>query len=695
MPDWTYQPIFKPLFFRLPSRTARDVMLAAVGNLANMPFGTRILDFMGHMHPHGSLAVNEAGIEWPTRVGIGAELAFTDGTILAFSHFGVGHIEVGPVTVSPVVSTENIIRDPQALSISYSDVPENQGLEKISAALKVAIVKIQKEKHAGGAVQIGARVSNTPGCNIETATIELQQLTKTLGEYSSFITLDTRWWSQLWNISETTRLVKTSREETEKKKIPLFILVPPDCSDEFFNRVLKWEHAGLIQGFVVGGGILTNDEESQTSNSVGRRRVHGRPAKKQTLAMVKRLSAAMPVFLPDSDSQSSDKADSAQPPTIVASGGIIEPQDALDLLDAGASLLQIHSGFVFSGPGLPKRINECISYYKPLNPGTAIGATATTPYNHPEAKTPKGISTEGWIGFTLVAIGLIISSSTVIAVGLTRVLLPYDEAFLGVTMTEIPKINENLLKFMSHDRVTLGGSSLSGAVLFFGLAVFGIRRQHHWAYHAEVAGLIAGFLAFFLYLGFKYFDPLHALVCLLVLPFFIWGVVKKPEFAPERSPNLTNDKNWQRSQIGQLLFVAIGAGLLLAGVTIAGVGCSAIFVNEDLMFMHTSRCTLESVNPRLLPLIAHDRASFGGCLWAVGTVEMLTSLYGFRQGCRWVWWMLLLAGLPGFIAVMGIHLGIGYTSFVHLLPAYIAVCMFIAGLYLSYGYLCGSSKTVA
>lgn len=683
-------------------------MLRAVSGLANMPFGTHVLDFMGHMHPHGSLATQAAGIEWPARVGIGAGIALDAGTIVAFSHFGVGHIEVGPVTVSPVVSTDEIERNESLMSITYPDIPENPGLERIAEALEEATERINKEKQHGIPVRIGVRIANLPDSSIESALQEYQTLVRQFvpslkrndqnkqKQYCDFITVDTRWWSPSWTDDQLIDLMNAIHQESESSRVGLFILLPPDCSEQLFKLALQFDHDKLIRGFIVGGGILTGPRHSngspESANPGRKRRINGRTCKNQSIELVTRLASSIST----SHIEKNDPVIEQQTPhrsMIIASGGIIEPQDAIEFFKAGADLIQIHSGFVFSGPGLPKRINECFSYYKPKNDRTTAGTTINPDLiSPPQSTKTSNRFTEGWIGFTLVAIGLIIAAVAVIVVGLTRVLLPYDEAFLGVTMSQIPTINDKLLNFMAHDRVTLGGSSLSGAVIFLGLAIFGVRRRHHWAYVTEVAGLIAGFLAFFLYLGFKYFDPLHALVCLLVLPFFIWGLVKRPDFVAERSPNLHNSSSWRRSQIGQLLFVSIGAGLLLAGVTIAGVGCSSIFVNEDLNFMHTSRCTLENVNPRLLPLIAHDRASFGGCLWAVGTVELLTSLYGFRQGNRWVWWTLLLGGLPGFVAVMGIHFGIGYTDIVHLLPAYIAVAMFVAGLYLSYDYLCGEVK---
>jgi len=680
MPDWTYQPIFKPVLFRLPPRQARDLTLGVTGGLANLPLGTKILDFMGDMKPHPAVGVEAGGVEaggidasgveaggggasggeaiglwFASRVGVAPGLLFDEGSIVAFSKFGVGHIEVGPVTVSPVVAPDlNIIRDEKSHSITYKNVPENPGMKLVRKAVDNA-----RERISPGisGVRLGVRISNTPGKTIEDAANELLELVKNFSFSGDFITIDTRWWNVDWPTAQIAdMLAALYKELKDRNNILLFLNVRLDISDEHFGVAVNAARDGHLDGICVGGGL----------SELGDVRIFGHPCKERSLALTKRLA-----------SESLNKP-------ILASGGIIEPQDALDFLDAGATMVQVHAGYVFSGPGLTKRINECIPYRRK----NLLAFTSSGTPQPPATPATATKWSDGWVGFALVATGLIISASTVIAVGLNRVLLPYDEAFLGVKIVDIHTINPNLMKFMSHDRVTLGGTSLSGAVLFLCLAIFGVRARSKWAYVAEVCGITAGFLAFFLYLGFKYFDPLHALVCILVLPFFIWGVAKKPKFAPEVTGNLHNDSAWKKSQIGQLMFVMIGAGLLLAGITIAFVGCSTIFVNEDLMFMNTTREHLAS-HQHLLPLIAHDRASFGGCLWAVGTVEMLTSMYGYRQGNKWVWWTLCLGGLPGFIAVLGIHFGIGYTHFVHLLPAYIAVVMYFVGLYCSYDYLGG------
>jgi hypothetical protein len=104
--------------------------------------------------------------------------------------------------------------------------------------------------------------------------------------------------------------------------------------------------------------------------------------------------------------------------------------------------------------------------------------------------------------------------------------------------------------------------------------------------------------------------------------------------------------------------------------------------------METTAEALAAANPRLLPLVAHDRATFGGMLLACGLAVLLSSLWGYRQGARWLWWTLLAAGSAGYAAAIGVHLAVGYTNAWHLAPAFAGGAVFLLGLGLSYPYLC-------
>ena len=61
MPDWTYHTVFRPLLFRLGPDTGRALALGAMGRLARLPLGRRVIQLMGHMAPDGRLAVERDG----------------------------------------------------------------------------------------------------------------------------------------------------------------------------------------------------------------------------------------------------------------------------------------------------------------------------------------------------------------------------------------------------------------------------------------------------------------------------------------------------------------------------------------------------------------------------------------------------------------------------------------------------------
>jgi dihydroorotate dehydrogenase len=129
--------------------------------------------------------------------------------------------------------------------------------------------------------------------------------------------------------------------------------------------------------------------------------------------------------------------------------------------------------------------------------------------------------------------------------------LPYDEAFVGLQQAQLAVINPRLLLFMAHDRVSLAGVMISIGVLYWQLAVFGIRRGSHWAWNSSLISAAAGFATFFLFLGFGYFDPPHALVSFILLLFFF--LVMRGHAVWQAIPpvlDLQNDHSWRLSQCG-------------------------------------------------------------------------------------------------------------------------------------------------
>lgn len=354
------------------------------------------------------------------------------------------------------------------------------------------------------------------------------------------------------------------------------------------------------------------------------------------------------------------------------------------MIDAGADLVQVESGLVYGGPGLPKRINDALLYASTLSKDTPSSAR-----DAPVRRAPQ----QTWFWTALLGAGMTFGSVLALIIAATRVVLPYDEAFVGMSREQLDSVNPRLLAFMAHDRISLAGTMVTIGVLYLELSLFAVRRGLHWAATAIFISAIAGFATFFLFLGFGYFDPFHAFVTLVLLQFLLLALHSDlPPLARLPPPNLYDDRRWRLSQWGQLLLVFHGATLVVAGLIISAIGCTQVFVPEDLEFMGTTAEALRAANPRLVPLVAHDRATFGGMLLSSGLLLLFTSLWGFRQGSRWLWWALLAASLPAYLAAIGVHLAVGYTDPMHLAPAFAGLVLFCAALGLSYPYLCAGEN---
>jgi hypothetical protein len=289
-----------------------------------------------------------------------------------------------------------------------------------------------------------------------------------------------------------------------------------------------------------------------------------------------------------------------------------------------------------------------------------------------------------WVWIALLGFGMLIGGCLAWLVAATRVVLPYDEAFVGLSRSELLAVNGRLLAFLTHDRVTLSGTMTAIGVLYALLAVHPMRRGEAWARRAVTISGAVGFASFFLFLGFGYFDPLHALVTSLLLPFFLLGLFTGRRQASGFGSGAGGIGSHRGSRTGwpwgQFLFLSVGAGLLLGGIALAVIGVTGVFVPEDLAFMGTTRAALAAASPRLVPLIAHDRASQGGALVCNGLGVLLVTLWGYRPGARWLWWTLCASGTPGFVAALGTHVAVGYLDPWHLAPALAGAGLYVAAL---------------
>jgi hypothetical protein len=111
------------------------------------------------------------------------------------------------------------------------------------------------------------------------------------------------------------------------------------------------------------------------------------------------------------------------------------------------------------------------------------------------------------------------------------------------------------------------------------------------------------------------------------------------------------------------------------------IGMTEVFVTSDLAFIGYNREELMSINPRLIPLIAHDRAGFGGGVLTTGLI-LLGVIWKSRPSTH-VWQAVVTATAAGFSVGVGVHYPIGYVDTLHLLPAWLGAAGFVIGALLS------------
>ncbi len=344
----------------------------------------------------------------------------------------------------------------------------------------------------------------------------------------------------------------------------------------------------------------------------------------------------------------------------------------VDELNNGASLLVANDAAIELGPTTAQRVNEVLAQPNG-NEVEPIGWLA--PWTWPAWVWAM------WLGIAMVCGGL---GASLITMG--PILLGYDIDFLQADVDDLRAFNDNLVPFLQHDRITMAGCMMAIGFNDIGFAL-AMRRGWAWARAGFIFAGAIGFPTFFLFLGYKFFDPLHAAVAIGFFPLYLGGVFGRKVAPTWRVPVAVDEAERRSSLYAQLMMVMLSAGVFLSGFYIMSIGLRDVLIPSDRVFLGDDQAVFASaLDGRLLRFIAHDRAGFGGALASLGGGLLTTSLWGWRAGERSTWWMLLIASVVGFGPALAVHLIVGYTDLFHLLPVYVGIVWVGAVLTMSKGW---------
>lgn len=291
--------------------------------------------------------------------------------------------------------------------------------------------------------------------------------------------------------------------------------------------------------------------------------------------------------------------------------------------------------------------------------------------------------------FLLVtAASLMFSGGFALFLSASREFLPHDVAYLGMTADQLCALERcRVVAFMIHDRVAFGGTLIGVGALYVWLVAVPLSAGMAWAWWTLAVSGALGFGSFLTYLGYGYLDTWHGVGTLLLLPVFLVGLLRSRRLLDEPLGvgSLLRPGTGLRLRtsdgVARALMLVASSAMALGGLTIMWVGISSVFVPQDLTFMQTTKEALDAVNPRLAPLIAHDRAGFGGGVATTGLTALLC-IWCSRLS-RSLWQALAFSWAAVSASAIGIHLIVGYTDPFHLAPAVLGSALFGAGLAMS------------
>ena len=316
----------RPLLFRLDPERAHGLTIAAL---------------KAGLGPRGGaddpiLATNLAGLALPNPVGLAAGFDKNAEVPDAMLRLGFGFVEVG--TVTPLAQPGN--PKPRMFRLTEDRAVINR-LGFNNEGLDAAVSRLQARKGQPGVV--GANV----GANKDAADRIADYATgvAAVRDLASYITINisspnTPGLRALQSREALTDLIGRSVEARGGARLPMFVKVAPDLTDEDVRDIAEVALAGGIDGLIVSNTTIA------------------RPALRSRHAGEAGGLSGAPLFEPSTRALRAFRAATGGRLALIGVGGIASGADAYAKIRAGASAVQLYTGLVYGGPGMVGRIKR-------------------------------------------------------------------------------------------------------------------------------------------------------------------------------------------------------------------------------------------------------------------------------------------------------------------------------------------------
>lgn len=336
----TYK-LIKPFLFQLDAEYAHDLTLKSL-KLAEK---TGLLNSL--YKPVKVTPRQVMGLTFPNAVGLAAGLDKNGAFIDGMAALGFGFIEVGTVTPRPQPGNPKprLFRVKEAQGIINRFGFNNLGVDQL-----IQNVKASKYRGILG-INIGKNF-DTPN---ERAVDDYLICMRKVYRYASYITVNisspnTKNLRQLQEkealdaLLGTLKAEQTALTQKHRKYVPIALKIAPDLEYEQIIEIADLLKSHQFDAVIATNTTLSREGVEDMKNTTETGGLSGAPVRDKSSQVIRHLSNQLAGELP-----------------IIGVGGIMSGADAIEKIEAGASLVQVYSGLIYRGPSLVREVAKALA----------------------------------------------------------------------------------------------------------------------------------------------------------------------------------------------------------------------------------------------------------------------------------------------------------------------------------------------
>ena len=335
-----YRKLIKPILFAMNIERAHSTVLFLLRMIGKIPGGRALLRAI-YRTEHPSLEREVFGLRFPNPIGLAAGFDRNGEAFRELSALGFGFVEIGTVTPQPQAGNPRprIFRLPADRAIINRSGLNNKGLYKAIAQLR----------HRHDRLIIGGNIGKNTLTQPSQVAADYLKMFRNLYQYVDYFSINaccdncadgsvSHNKAHLMNILQP--LFDFRRGQNQYR--PIMLKISPDMPDEVLDEITDILLSTPLDGIVATNGTHRRGKLHTSPASIakiGNGRLSGAPLTARAVEIVRRIHQRSGGTYP-----------------IIGVGGLMTPEEVKAMLDAGADLVQIYTGYIYNGPSFVKQI---------------------------------------------------------------------------------------------------------------------------------------------------------------------------------------------------------------------------------------------------------------------------------------------------------------------------------------------------